>query len=189
MLGRSTETHCVAILFKLLYELNLWRGTAEIRRKLIEGMGHLAIMTGLSDDLKSKHIPEFLWETCWHFVGPDEIPMDREDVAHMKRCLDVMETLAEFSCQYERGRETIGNVTSNTENLFEIALWYSNEVLADKTVGIYEKAMKACKSEKVLFTHGLRSLHASANRMLKTLHEQKPRWRSIETRLRALSFK
>jgi hypothetical protein len=173
---RSTR---VAMLFKLLYEVYLWRGSKEIARKLLDGMGHLAIMAGLSDDRKGKYIPEFLWKMCWHFVGPSDVPRGRQDVRHVKRCFDIMETLAKFTCEFGRGKETIVKITANTENLFEIALWYSKRDLAKRAIRVYQKATQACRAESPLFKYGLRCIRDSSRRLEEMLREQKPNWRNL----------
>lgn len=40
----------IVTIFRLLYELDLWKGDDQLRRRLIDGFGHLAIMCGLSQD-------------------------------------------------------------------------------------------------------------------------------------------
>lgn len=47
----------ISLLFDLLYELYLWRGSREIARRLLEGMSHLALMAGREGDIVGKHIP------------------------------------------------------------------------------------------------------------------------------------
>jgi hypothetical protein len=184
ILALDPRSSRISVLFKLLYELNLWRGTREISTKLLDGMGHLAIMSGLSEDRISKHIPQFLWQMCWHFVGPTKVPMDRQDGSHVKRCLEIMETLAKFTCEFEKGRETIRQITVNAEKFFEIALWYSNRDLAQRVLVLYEKAMKACRAdEKKKFTYGLWCVRISLGNLRALLKEQKPRWRELDEKL------
>lgn len=173
----------VKVLFELLYQLYLWRGSNKITAKLLEGMAHLSIMSGLSDDQKAKHIPTFLWEMRWHFVGPSEVQMEKQDIAHVKRCLEIMKTLAEFACEFGRGREAIREITKNTENLFEIALWYSKRELAEKAIDIYKEAVKACWAEKPVFKHGMRCLCKSSLRIQEMVTEQKPSWRNLALEL------
>ena len=189
ILALDPRSKRVALLFELLYELYLWRGSKEIARKLLDGMGHLAIMAGLSDDRKGKYIPGFLWEMCWHFVGPSKVQMDRQGVVHVKRCLEIMETLAEFTCEYGRGRETVVEITANTENLFEIELWYSKSDLAKRAIRLYQKATKACYADKPIFRYGLQRLRKSIRKLQEMLHEQRPAWRDISAMLASVARK
>ena len=104
----------ISLLFDLLYELYLWRGSRVIATKLLEGMAHLALMAGLEGDTVGKHIPPLLWQLCWHFVGPDRVEMDKYDLGHVMRCLDIMETLAEFNCEFGKGRSTTLALSEHT---------------------------------------------------------------------------
>jgi hypothetical protein len=177
----------IVTLFRLLYELYLWRGSRRLAGALLDGVGHLAIMGGLGADHVAKHIPDFLWRMCWHFVGPDRVTMSRQDVAQVRRCIDVMETLAEFNCSWGHGRATIAAITASTERLFEVSLWYSDAGIARRIISLYKKALKACgDTEGAPFGYGHARLWRSIRCLRQLLKEEKPKWRRLDHDLAAL---
>ena len=62
---------------------------------------------------------------CFHFVGPDKVPMDRQDVEQVLRCVRELGTLASFNSEFGHGRKATDVISEQAENFFEIGLWYS----------------------------------------------------------------
>lgn len=164
-------------LLNVLYELHLWRGGQEIDRKIIEGLHHLALMSGLGSPRLATLVAEKLWQLCWHFVGPHEVNMDKKDEAQVLKCIDALETLAEFNCEFGHGRKAICSITEYAENLFEIGLWYSKKRIVNAIFQIYKKAIQGCFEEgHIEFPYGRRVLRKSARRLLGLLTEDRPSW-------------
>jgi hypothetical protein len=187
ILALDPRSSRIPTLFRLFYELHLWRGSRRLAGALLDGAGHLAIMGGLGEDHVARHLPEFLWRLCWHFVGPHEVRMDRVGVAHVRRCLDVMDTLADFTCGFGRSRRTIAAVTTHTEKLFEVSLWYSNATIADDVIKLYRKALVASEGRgRRPFSYGRVRLRRSIGNLRRLAQEQKPRWRWLDRRLATL---
>lgn len=174
----------IPLLFDLLYELYLWRGSREIATKLLEGMAHLALMAGLEGDSVGRHIPPFLWKMCWHLVGPEEVHMDRHDLSHVRRCLDIMQTLAEFNFEFGKGRKTTIAVAENVERFFEVGLWYSRKRIAGQVVTLYQESLKTCKEKRrVTYRFGIEQVSRSMARLRRMLAEERPRWADVDHRL------
>jgi hypothetical protein len=52
-------------IFNLIYELLLWRGEKKLQKKILEGLGHLAIMAGLSQKgIAPKRFAQITWKLC-----------------------------------------------------------------------------------------------------------------------------
>jgi hypothetical protein len=109
-------------LLDLLYELNLWRGSRQLTSSIVEGLDHLAIMTGVSSSRLSGKVAETLWKVCWHFIGPHEVSMDRADLAIVLKCVDALGTLAEFNCMVGHGRKAATIIAEQLENYFNVGL-------------------------------------------------------------------
>ena len=68
-------------LLDLLYELHIWRGSPEIDAKIREGLGHLALISSFSSvGTVAPLVSEKLYELCWQFVGPKDVPMNKGDL-------------------------------------------------------------------------------------------------------------
>ena len=174
-------------LLNTLYELHLWRGSHRIDRAIIEGLAHLALMTGLSYPQLAGPVAEKLWEMCFHLVGPDRVPMDHRDEQQVLACVDALGTLAKFNCEFGHGQRAMRDIVKTATNLFEISLWYSRRRIANAVLRVYAGALTACASEgKVEFRAG----HAALRRALRAIDtltkEQKPAWHSQRRRIRAL---
>ncbi len=180
ILALPPNTHRIQELFRLLYELHIWRGSPEIDSKIIEGMSHLAIMGGVDQKHLGKYIPEFLWQMCWHYVGPHHVPIDKQDISHILNCVEILETLGSFNCEFIGGRKTIGEVTEFAEKFFEIGLWYSKIQISNRIIELYEKVLASCYSNDTLkFSYGYNELLKSLRNILSLLDEQKPSWTKL----------
>jgi len=165
-------------LFNILYELHVWRGGTEIDKKIIEGFGHLAIMGSFGSPRITKLVAEKIWEMCWHFVGPEYISsMSKRDVAQAIDCIGVLETLAEFNCEFGHSKKAMNSITESAENFFEIGLWYSKKRIANAVIHIYKEAVKRCYSEGELeFSYGRRMLRRSIRELQRMLDEENLNW-------------
>lgn len=171
-------------LLNLLYELHLWRGNREIDNKIIEGLHHLAIMSGLGSPTLAGMVAEKLWEMCWHFVGPKDVAMNSQDLFSVLDCVDALGTLASFNSEFGHGREAILVIAEQMENFFEIGLWYSKRGIVNAVIREYDKALRGCYTDNRLeFQYGRRILRRSVRRLQKILREQQSSWRHQSRRL------
>jgi len=177
ILGCQTNNPRVEELLGLLYELHLWRGSREIDKKIIEGLHHLALMSGLSSPRLATLVSNKLWEMCWHFAGPDYVPMDKHNLQQVLDCINALSTLADFNCEFGHGRKAVDSIADNAENFFEIGLWYGKKRIVNTMIGLYQSALKACYSEgKLDFKYGRTSLRRSIRRLRKLLTDEQPTW-------------
>lgn len=189
ILARKQNSPRIEELLNILYELHLWRGGPEIDAKIVEGLHHLAIMSGLSYPRIASLVPEKLWEMCFHFVGPEYVDMDKKEQKYVLDCIDALRTLAEFNSEFGHGRKAAESIAENSENFFEIALWYDRRNIANAILRTYEKALKACYEKgKLKFAFGRTVLRKSLRKVRKLLNEQHSEWthqhRRIETLLK-----
>jgi hypothetical protein len=174
-------------LLNTLYELHLWRGSHRIDRAIIEGLGHLALMTGLAYPQLAGPVAEKLWEMCFHLVGPDRVPMDRQDEQQVMQCVDALDTLARFNSEFGHGRRAMRDIVKTAANLFEISLWYSRRRIANAVLRVYAGALTACAPEgKVEFQEGHSALRRSLRAIDTLTEEQEPAWRNQRRRIREL---
>ncbi len=177
----------IELLFGVLHELQIWRGTKEINRKLLEGMDHLALMTGLGAPQVGPFVADFLWKLCWHFVGPERVPMDKIDVRFVIDCIDALETLAKFNCEFGKGRRTVVAVSESAEQFLDIGIWYKKNSIIEKVVSTYAEALASCKADgKVEFKYGHGVITRSIQRMIGTLRQEKPRSEAWQAKLQTL---
>jgi hypothetical protein len=174
-------------LLDLLYELNLWRGSRQLTKSIIEGLHHLAIMTGLGSPRLSGRVAETLWQVCWHFVGPDKVSMNRADLALVLECVDALGTLAEFNCMMGHGRKAAGVIAEQLENYFNVGVWYAQLRIVGAVTKACAGALHECYAQdRVDFAPGLKSLRRSINKMRRVLIKERPGWRSQRRRLEEL---
>ena len=174
-------------LLNTLYELHLWRGSSRIDQAIIEGLGHLALMTGLSYPQLAGPVAEKLWEMCFHFVGPKDVPMDNRDEQQVLSCVEALETLAEFNCEFGHGRRAMRDIVTTASNLFEIGLWYSRKRIANAILRAYSKGLEACAPDgRVQFREGRTALRRSLRALDVLVRQEKPAWRGQCKRIRLL---
>lgn len=166
--GRATR------LLDVLYNLNLWRGDRILRKRIVDGLSHLAIMTGL--DRRSTVAPlvaEKLWEMCWHFAGPHEVPMDREDERHVISCVEALASLAVFTCMTGHGKRALEATLESAENLFQVGLWYRRDRIIHSVLRLYRRAREDCGAN---WASGPQILSRSLRRLMRFSQEgQAPR--------------
>jgi hypothetical protein len=177
----------IGLLFGVLHELQLWRGTREINRKLLEGMDHLALMTGLGAPQVGPLVADFLWKLCWHFVDPEWVPMDKVDIRFVIDCIDALETLAKFNCEFGKGRRTVVAVSQSAEQFLDIGIWYQKKSIIKKVISTYTKALASCKADgKVEFKYGHVVITRSIKRVIDTLGQEKPKFEAWQAKFQAL---
>jgi hypothetical protein len=187
VLARKKDSSRVEELLDILFQLHLWRGGAEIDAKIVEGLHHLALMSGLSYPRVAPLVAEKLWEMCFHFVGPDDVPMGKKDQKYVRECIEGLCTLAEFNCQFGHARRAMDSIAENSENFFEIALWYNRRNIADAVLRIYGKAIKGCyEGSKLEFAFGRNVLRKSLRKARTLLDEQRSQWTIQRGRIDAL---
>jgi len=170
--GRASQ------LLDLLYELNLWRGSRQVTGSIVEGLRHLAVMTGLGSRRLSGRVAETLWKVCWHFVGPDRVSMDKNDLALVLECIDALGTLVEFNNMVGHGREAATTIAEQLENFFGVGLWYSKRKIVNAVTKAFEASRRECYTEnRIDFRPGLMSLRRSVRKMRRELIKEQPGWR------------
>ena len=176
-------------LVDLLYQLHLWRGSREIDKKILDGLWHLAIQSGISSPRVASLVAEKLWQMCWHFVGPEYVPIGKHRLAHVLESVDALETLAMFNCGFGHGRKAVDTIVESAENFFEIGLWYSEKRIVNAAIRVYKEALEAChsnKDRKIEFTYGRRVLRRSVRTLQKLLEEEQAGWSYQRRRLQQL---
>jgi hypothetical protein len=168
----------------------LWRGTPEIDRQIIEGMAHLAVMSGLNMPYLAKQVATKVWEMCWHFAGPHLVKMDRNGDSLVIRSADVIESLASFNCLMQQNVGVLRTTLGTAEYLFDVALSYKNEKIALAVLKIYKEALKACQGgEPQEFPLGAKTLQRSAKVLALKLKSSGAKWPKAELMLRAFVTK
>jgi hypothetical protein len=177
-LAASKNSARTAELLGILYELHVWRGNRQIDKKIVEGLNHLSLMSGLGEPRLAVMVAEKLWQMCWHFVGPDRVPMNKHDLAMLLDCINALETLVTFNCEFGHGKKAAQAITEQMENFFEVGLWYSKHRIFNTVIRMYKKALQACYTDgKLEFVFGRTQLRRSLRRVRKTLMEEKQGWR------------
>lgn len=167
-------------LLEVIYNLHLWRGTPQIDRQIIEGFGHLAVMSGLSMPGLAKELAGKVWELCWHFVGPHQTRMDRSGSNLVVRCADVVESLASYNCLMQQDLGVLKTTLETAENLFDIGLWYKDRRIATAVMKVYHEALRACRSgEPKEFPEGLNLLEKSAGALTRKLKDSGLAWPAV----------
>jgi len=165
-------------LLDLLYELNLWRGSHQLTTSIVEGLRHLALMTGLGSPRLSGSVAEALWKVCWHFAGPERVSMNKKDLTLVLECVDALGTLAEFNCMIGHGRSAATTIAEQLENFFGVGLWYGKRSIVGAVMKAFEGARRECYTQhKVDFWPGITSLRRSARKMRRELIKEQPSWR------------
>lgn len=184
VLARRRDSARVKELLDLLWEIHLWRGGPEVDDKIVEGLSHLAVMSGLSSSSLASMVAEKLWEMCFHFVGPKDVPMDSQDERFVLKCLDALSTLASFNCEFGHGGRATEKIAEQLQHFFEVGLWYSRRRIANAVLKAYGGALKACESAGASpFGYGRRTLRHSLRALRRLLEEQSGNWQHQRRRV------
>jgi hypothetical protein len=189
ILANRTNIPRVKELLSVLFELHLWRGGPEINSKIIEGFHHLALMSGLEPRGIAALLPERLWELCFHFVGPHEVEMDSTGKREVLRCIEALQTLAEFNCEFGHGKKAVESVTEHAENFFDIGVWYKDKTIVDRVVVMYRKALSVCDADHKAFPYGREALKRSLRRLDKSLSTESKAWAQYRIKVHRMAGK
>ena len=178
ILASQKDIPRVKRLLGILYELHLWRGNREIAHKIIEGLHHLAVMSGLGQQRMAELVAEKIWEMCWQYVGPEEVPLGRRGIEEVLACLDALSSLAQFNGWHGHGRRATDEIAWVAEEFFQVGLRYGEKRIVDRVIGLYRAASKACAEPngEPPFTYGERRLLRSFKRVRRMLLERQPKW-------------
>jgi hypothetical protein len=164
-------------LLDTLYELHVWRGGPEIDEKIVDGLSYLALMSGLSSPRIASLVADKLWEMCWHFAGPKEVPMDRRDLKYVLGCIDALDTLGKFNCEFGHGKKASDFFAQSAENFFEVGLWYEKESIASAVLRSYKNSLEVCFADgKLQFPYGRNILRKSLRRLGALLKDYPTHW-------------
>ena len=175
-------------LLDVLYNMYLWRGTPRITKQIIEGLGHLAVMSGLSMPRLAKEVAIQVWQLCWHFVGPHQVKMDKSDEKWVIKCVDVVETVVDFNCLMEQDVPALRTGLDTAESLFDLSLWYKRQSIAKAVLKVYSESLRSCGVGRAVdFPSGVKALRLSAKKLLQKLRDSKLKYPSVERELRHLA--
>jgi hypothetical protein len=174
-------------LLDTLYELHLWRGGPEIDKKIVDGLSHLALMSGLSSPRLASLVADKLWQMCWHFVGPKEVPMDKRDLKYVLDCIDALDTLGKFNCEFGHGKKASESFAQSAENFFEIGLWYEKKPIKNAILKSYKNSLESCRTDgKLEFSYGRAVLKKSLGRLELLMKDYAKTWSHHRRRMAAL---
>lgn len=169
--GRGEE------LLNLLWEIHLWRGDRAVDARIVEGLGHLAVMTGVGRSRLGGKVAEKLWEMCFHFVGPDKVRMNRSDARFVLICVDELGTLAEFNCAFGHNSGAARPIAESLENFAEMACWYNSRPIANAVLRAFQKGIANCYDEgRLRFRRGRTELRRALRRVKRTFARERPAW-------------
>lgn len=187
ILSLPSNSDRIPQLLGLLYELHLWRGSPDLNRVIVQGLNHLSVMSGLSSPRVASLVADKLWQLCWHFVGPDRVPMNQADEREVLKCVRTLETLATFNAEFGHGRKAMESAVRSAENFFDVSLWYRRRALAGAVLRLYEEATKGCCQDgKVDFRFAYVRLRKSLRKLRVQLVEWRPRWKPEMRRIDSL---
>jgi hypothetical protein len=174
-------------LLNILFELHLWRGTNEIDSKIVDGLNHLALMSGLGSPHLAGLVAEKLWEMSFHYVGPSDVPMRPEGLALVLKCIDAMSTLLRFNSEFGHGRKATDKILEHSEDLYQIGLWYKKPSITKKIAASYAKGLEASAQEgQSSFPYGKTRIRRSIRNLLRMTAEDKGEWQAQSRALRRL---
>jgi hypothetical protein len=187
ILARENDPKRAKELLEVLLNLHIWRWNKQLEAKIVEGLDHLALMSGLSNSAIAPYVAEKLWEMCFHYVGPHEVPMDKLGLRTVLDCLKGLSTLAVYNSEFGRGRRAAYAAAAQAENFFEIGLWYSRKKIVNGVLTLLEESIQKCYDKKVLkFPFGRATLRRSARRLQRLLGQWRPGWKPQARRLENL---
>jgi len=155
----------------------------EINSKIIEGLHHLSLMSGLEPKGLASLLPEKLWEMCFHFVGPHEVQMTARGKVEVLMCIDALETLAEFNCEFGHSIKAVDAVAEHAENFMDIGIWYKDKKIVGNVITLYKKAISACEADHDNFLSGRKVLEQSLKKLSKRLASESPIWKGHRARI------
>ena len=179
----AESTARAQLILDVLYELHIYRG-ADVDLKILEGLQHLALMSGLGRSPLAGSVAELTWQLNWHFIGPNDVPMNKAAQRRVLKTIRVLGTLGEFGCQFNRRKKMIASVSDSLENYLSMAIWYKRREIAQAVVTAYADALEACTaSGKPHFVVGQRVLKASLGRALRLLKDTPRNWEAERSKL------
>lgn len=180
ILALSPKSNRVAQLLEVLWELHLYRGNAEVDGKIIEGLNHIALMSGLQGSKLQSRVAKKLWEMCFHFVGPEDVSMNETDLKLVYEAIDGLNSLASMNAAIGRRSKGLDDITESARNFFEVGMWYDKRPICQKVIELHREALDGCYDDNdvVAFPKGRKALRWSLDELQGLLNEQRPRWKA-----------
>lgn len=168
-----------------LYEIFLWLGYDE---EIIDGLEHLSLMAGLGYTKLTVRLCWLIYEFNQHFVGPEDVPIKKEDEKRIKRYIDCLETIGKFAGEFNRKISIISALCENLFNFHILASTYNKESLELKIIKALSITKKSClykfeKGEK-RFLKGSREVGKTLKKILKSIKQERPKWRKALSAVR-----
>jgi hypothetical protein len=129
-----------------LYQIHLWRGETLVRRNIVAGLGHLAVMAGLGGRALALMVAEKTWEICWHLAGPREVPWSAGDAQLVAGAVNAAGSVGHFNA-FGDIDPTVGKAVCNAlHNLALVGVAYKKRNVVDRVLFEIREILKAAGS-------------------------------------------
>lgn len=159
------------ILLDKLYHLHIFRGDPDLDRTMIQGLQHLAAITGYSGNTLGERLPVSLWEMSADFVGPDMATMDEPSRENILACVQGVAGLLHFNALSGRKDSVLLPATAVLENFADLGDRYADKVIIDGVVSAHEAGLKAGREADPFFLRNQHELLASLSIIRERLEE------------------
>lgn len=168
-----------------LYQIYLWLG---YKKEIFDALGHLSLMAGLGYTRLSTKLADIIYQLNWHFAGPRDIPMGKNELRRVKNSIEHLETIGKFAGEFNRKVSVIKAVCRNLQNFHYLAILYQKRDIEQKVVSALHSVKKACqttyeKGEK-RFLKGSKIVDETTESILLELEKERPSWKSIAINLK-----
>lgn len=168
-----------------LYQIYLWLG---YKKEIFDALGHLSLMAGLGYTRLSTKLADIIYQLNWHFAGPRDIPMEKNEVRRVKNSIEHLETIGKFAGEFNRKLSVIKAVCRNLQNFHYLAILYQKRDIEQKVVSALHSVKKACmttyEKEEKRFLKGSKIVDETTESILLELEKERPSWKSIAINLK-----
>jgi hypothetical protein len=167
-------------LLKQLYELHLWRGGAAIQATIIAGIRHLGVMSGLDDSRLACLVAETSWQLCWHLVGPDMVPWQKESARLVNGAIAAIGNVGQFNA-FDTLVPRVGKAVAHAMlNCIRVGVGYRKRDVVDHALHEMREIIAAAQQQQPGKARKRRAFLAEIRRLLQQVErivtEAGPSW-------------
>jgi hypothetical protein len=158
-----------------LWEINLLKGYT---REILDNLNVIGIQS-FDSPRKESLVAETVRSLFYYLVGPSDVPWSPRYTLEVKKGIDVLTTIGEFSAEFTRQEKPLIVVCNNLLEIFESIILYNKQELGCKILKSFFKINNACiqKDENgKKFTKGMRIINKTIKKLIKIVKNNKLKW-------------
>lgn len=158
-----------------LWEISLLKGYT---RQILDSLHSIAIQS-FGSPRKEGLVAETVRSLFYHLVGPTDVSWSPKYTLEVKKGIEVLTTIGEFSAEFTRKEKPLMVICNNLIEIFESISLYNKQELGCKVFKSLLKINKGCTQKDEngkTFARGIKIINKTIKRLIKIVKNNKLKW-------------